>query len=162
MRIIAAVTLIFLPGTFVATVFSTGMFDWGHGDPTPNPDADNDGGGGGNLVSRYIWVYFMLTGILTAVVLAGWILFSWIQNRRMMRKFGFDVENGDGVEEVGEFETDKKRIDTETTLGEQKVVSRRSWALREFERWKEEARGSLRWWKKREDNSSGVVELKSA
>ncbi|KAF2471517.1 uncharacterized protein BDR25DRAFT_155301, partial [Lindgomyces ingoldianus] len=97
MRIIAAVTLIFLPGTFVATVFSTGLFDW-----TPNTQStggDEGGGGGGSggrsgILSKYIWVYFMLTGVLTFVVLVAWVLFSWNQNRKMMRQFGLDPEKG--------------------------------------------------------------------
>jgi hypothetical protein len=157
MRIIAAVTLIFLPGTFVATVFSTGMFDWGNGDPTPSPNAEE--GGGGKTVSHYIWVYFMLTGILTFLVLAGWIVFSWFQNRKMMRQFHLDPEQGVGID----FESERRGTDTTLVQGGQKRS--RSWALREFERWKEEARGSLSWWGKGKKDKSEIFatdELKSA
>lgn len=145
MRIIAAVTLIFLPGTFVATVFSTGMFDWGNGDPTPNPNADE--GGGGKTVSRYIWVYFMLTGILTFLVLVGWILFSWFQNRKMMQQFHLDPEQG------GEVALDGERRGTESALVEGGQQRSRSWALREFEKWKLEARGSFSWAKGKKDKA---------
>lgn len=115
MRIIAAVTLIFLPGTFVATVFSTGLFDWGHGDPTSaGPDGDD---GGGRMISRYIWVYFMLTGALTAVVLLAWGLFSWVQNRKMIRKFGFDLDEEEGSDrDEWDDKNKKRRRDTQTTL----------------------------------------------
>jgi hypothetical protein len=115
MRIIAAVTLIFLPGTFVATVFSTGLFDWGHGDPT---SAGSDGDdGGGRMISRYIWVYFMLTGALTAVVLLAWGLFSWVQNRKMVRKFGFDLDEEEGSDwDERDDKSKKRRRDTQTTL----------------------------------------------
>lgn len=154
MRIIAAVTLIFLPGTFVATVFSTGMFNWDNGD-----DSTTDGVKG-KTVSGYIWVYFMLTGILTFVVLIAWALFSWVQNRKMLRQFTLDPEQGDG------WGLDGKRKDTELTLvGGKQGVGRRTWALREFELWKEEARGPLRWWgrgKKSRNNGEVVEELKSA
>ncbi|KAF2113209.1 hypothetical protein BDV96DRAFT_119380 [Lophiotrema nucula] len=63
MRIIAAVTLIFLPGTFVATFFSIDFFDFG-------PD------NGGAKVSKWIWVYFVVTIVLTLAVLAVWRLVS--------------------------------------------------------------------------------------
>jgi hypothetical protein len=151
MRIIAAVTLIFLPGTFVATVFSTGMFDWGNGDPNANPSdvvSDEGGdGGGGRTVSRYIWVYFMMTGILTFLVLAAWILFSWVQNRKMARRFGLDVE---GSGEMG-FEGNGKRRDTETsaeTVTEGRRLVREGSILGQFERWMDEARATLSWWGK--------------
>lgn len=135
MRIIAAVTLIFLPGTFVATVFSTGMFDWGHGDPT---SSGGDGGsdGGSRMVSKYIWVYFMLTGALTAVVLAGWGLFSWVQKRRMVKQFGLDLEDQGSVFE--EIETGSSlRRDTDTTLveGEKKEAVLWRWRKEILERW---------------------------
>jgi hypothetical protein len=150
MRIIAAVTLIFLPGTFVATVFSTGMFDWGNGDPNASPsDAEAGGGnaGKGRTVSSYIWVYFMMTGILTFLVLVAWILFSWVQNRKMVRRFGFDV---DGMNEEG-FDVNGNRrdteISTETAMDGRRLV-RESTIWREFERWMDEARGNVRWWGK--------------
>ncbi|KAF1973207.1 hypothetical protein BU23DRAFT_599174 [Bimuria novae-zelandiae CBS 107.79] len=114
MRIIAAVTLIFLPGTFVATVFSTGLFDWGHGDPTAAGSDDDDGSG--RMISKYIWVYFMLTGALTAVVLVAWALFSWIQNRKMVRKFGLNLDEGEGSDWDDWNEKNERRRDTQMTL----------------------------------------------
>lgn len=138
MRIIAAVTLIFLPGTFVATVFSTGLFDWGSGDPTP---AGDDGGadGGGKIMSKYLWVYFMLTGALTAVVLVAWGLFSWVQKRRMVRQFGLDLEEGDTWE--SETNTGRsaggQRRDTEATLVDDRTheSTLQSWRREMLLRW---------------------------
>lgn len=122
MRIIAAVTLIFLPGTFVATVFSTGLFDWGHGGP---PSAGSGGdGGSGTMISRYIWVYFMLTGALTAVVLLAWGLFSCMQNRKMVRQFKFDLdEQEDSHGDEWEDGSGKRRRDTQTTVVNRKKRS---------------------------------------
>ncbi|KAF2269234.1 hypothetical protein CC78DRAFT_612686 [Lojkania enalia] len=162
MRIIAAVTLIFLPGTFIATIFSTGLFDWGHGDPTPNPNAPPSPSDGTNspMVSSYIWVYFMLTGILTFVVLVAWFFFSFIQNRKMMRQLRLDPEQVISIESMREKDDER---DAEMTVVNGKIVGRRTWALREFERWKEEARGSLRWWgRSRKDGSEVVIERSSA
>ncbi|KAF2677254.1 hypothetical protein K458DRAFT_162992 [Lentithecium fluviatile CBS 122367] len=134
MRIIAAVTLIFLPGTFVATVFSTGLFDWGSGDPTPaGDDADE---GRGKIISKYIWVYFMLTGVLTAIVLLGWGLFSYVQKRKMTRLLSLGVDEewgGDGDEWQGE----RKRRETEATLvdGERNKTALKNWAQDRLEGW---------------------------
>ncbi|KAI1129948.1 hypothetical protein F5Y10DRAFT_237209 [Nemania abortiva] len=59
MQVIAAVTLTFLPGTFIATLFSSSFWDF-HPEPT------------GQVVSKWIWLYFVLTIALTLAVLAGW------------------------------------------------------------------------------------------
>lgn len=66
MRIIAAVTLIFLPGTFTATVFSTTFFNFQNRSP--------------GIVSWWLWLYFVVTIVLTLVVLAGWYYISKKQN----------------------------------------------------------------------------------
>ena len=58
MRIIAAATLVFLPATFVATFFSTSFFNF-------QP-------GGSNHISPWIWLYCLLTTILTALTLFLW------------------------------------------------------------------------------------------
>jgi Mg2+ and Co2+ transporter CorA len=56
MRLITAITLIFLPGKFVATFFSTSFWDFA---------PDNEG----SKVSRWVWLYFALTIGLTVLVL---------------------------------------------------------------------------------------------
>ncbi|RYN24238.1 hypothetical protein AA0114_g12794 [Alternaria tenuissima] len=49
MRVIAAVTLVFLPGTFVATLFSATFWDFSPGNQGPN-------------VSSWVWLYWVVTG----------------------------------------------------------------------------------------------------
>ncbi|KXH68994.1 hypothetical protein CSAL01_06611 [Colletotrichum salicis] len=63
MRSIALVTMIFLPGTFFATLFSMTFFDW-----SPNEDKKS-------VVSGYIWIYFLVTGVFTASTLVVWWYF---------------------------------------------------------------------------------------
>ncbi|KAH0846135.1 hypothetical protein FOPE_12212 [Fonsecaea pedrosoi] len=89
MRIIAVVTLLFLPGTFsstqpltyrdhkMATLFSSGFFMF-----LPR-DSDQ-------VVSKWIWLYFALTGACTFVVFLAWYLSSKRQNKEMLI-----VMNGD-------------------------------------------------------------------
>ncbi|KXL50075.1 hypothetical protein M433DRAFT_158347 [Acidomyces richmondensis BFW] len=69
MRVISAVTLIFLPATFAATLFSTTFFDFAPRDPD-------------SVVSDWIWLYWAVALGLTLVVLAGWVITS-----RMLSKW---------------------------------------------------------------------------
>ena len=54
MRSIAVVTMLFLPPTFIATLFSTSFFNLQSQD--------------GPVVSPWIWLYILLTAVLTAVI----------------------------------------------------------------------------------------------
>ena len=89
MRIIAAVTLAFLPGTFMATMFSSSFFKFLPENST-------------KMVSGWIWLYFGLTFVVTGIVLVGWWFFSSRQSRRpfdssgetgIMNARGQSVEN---------------------------------------------------------------------
>ncbi|KAG9193670.1 hypothetical protein G6011_03705 [Alternaria panax] len=64
MRIIAAITIFFLPATFTATFFSTTFFEF-------NADLD------GRVYSQWLWLYFLVTIVLTLVVVVGtWLLWT--------------------------------------------------------------------------------------
>ncbi|KAH6693017.1 hypothetical protein VD0002_g1964 [Verticillium dahliae] len=67
MRSISLITMIFLPGTFLATIFSMTFFDWGDGT-------------GKARVSGMIWIYFALAFGFTAVTLGIW--YFWTSRRR--------------------------------------------------------------------------------
>ncbi|EXJ62355.1 hypothetical protein A1O7_02789 [Cladophialophora yegresii CBS 114405] len=78
MRIIAVVTLLFLPGTFMAALFSADFFDF-------SPRDTNE------VVSKWIWLYFVLTGAATLVVFGGWYLFSHRQNKKIVAAMNTDA-----------------------------------------------------------------------
>lgn len=67
MKTLAFITALFLPGTFIASLFSTNMFDWkpslSYG-PEQSP-----------TMSPFFWVYWVVTVPLTSLVLMGW--FWW-------------------------------------------------------------------------------------
>ena len=65
MKTIAILTMVFLPGTAVASFFSMTMFNWG-------------ASSGQDVVTRWLWIYFVAAVPLTAIVLAIW----WICARR--------------------------------------------------------------------------------
>ena len=60
MRSIAVVTMLFLPPTFIATLFSTSFFNFQSRD--------------GPVVSPWIWLYILLTAVLTVVIQGLWFL----------------------------------------------------------------------------------------
>jgi len=68
MRVIAGVTLVFLPATFMATFFSTTFFDF--------RPSEKD------YVSKWIWLYCLLTICLTVAILGLW----WYALRSVRRK----------------------------------------------------------------------------
>ncbi|KAI0975168.1 hypothetical protein F4678DRAFT_319209 [Xylaria arbuscula] len=75
MKSIALLTMVFLPATFVATLFSMGIFEWSgrHGEILN--------------VSPYIWLYIVVTVVITSVTLGMWYL--WVVRRRVVE---VDVE----------------------------------------------------------------------
>jgi hypothetical protein len=62
MKTIAAVTMVFLPGTFVATVLALPAFQW-------QPHR-------GLAVHRQFWIYWVITIPLTLLTLLIWLLWS--------------------------------------------------------------------------------------
>ncbi|KAI0126968.1 hypothetical protein BJ170DRAFT_425358 [Xylariales sp. AK1849] len=81
MRSIAMVTMIFLPISTVASIFSTSLFSW-------------DAGPGEQIVSRYIWVLIVLSLALTSVVIGVWATAMRYSETRGQRRRdgGPDVE----------------------------------------------------------------------
>ncbi|KAF2972222.1 hypothetical protein GQX73_g1319 [Xylaria multiplex] len=67
MKTLAFLTTLFLPGTFVATIFSTDFFNW----------SDN-----GTVVSDLFWVYWAWAVPLTIVVAAGWRVWWSFEKKR--------------------------------------------------------------------------------
>ena len=78
MRVIAAVTLLFLPGTFVATLFSASFWDFSPGNQS-------------SKVSSWVWLYWVVTGALAAAVLCVW---RGIPRMKQWSPCGFTVRVG--------------------------------------------------------------------
>ena len=69
MKTIAILTMVLLPATAVASLFSMNLFDWSAKD-------------GGDIANRWLWIYFVVTIPLTVIILASW----WYWNRRTSRR----------------------------------------------------------------------------
>lgn len=70
MKTLAFLTTLFLPGTFVASVFSTGMFEW----KTDSSNTEKSS----KVVSDLFWVYWAFAVPLTILVGVSWrVWWSW-------------------------------------------------------------------------------------
>lgn len=72
MKAITILTMVFLPATFVCSLFSTGFFAFGK-------DNDSSSGHQHIHVAGQFWIYFAVTIPLTVVVLgicAAWLVWS--------------------------------------------------------------------------------------
>ena len=74
MKTIAILGIVFLPGTFVATLFSINMFDWGGGDASSL------------AVSPNMWIYWVITVPLTVVTFLIWLLWSRSENIKSSKR----------------------------------------------------------------------------
>ncbi len=84
MKTLAVVTMVFLPGTFTASIFAMPLFDW---------DAQ------GNIAKPRLYVYFAVTLPLTMVTFGIWLIWTtlWmrlgntenkVRNMQNKRNFG--------------------------------------------------------------------------
>ncbi|KAI4925441.1 hypothetical protein J4E85_007320 [Alternaria conjuncta] len=96
MRLITAITLIFLPGKFVATFFSTTFWDF-------SPDNN------GTKVTYWVYLYFVVTIGLTLLVLVVWRRF--IALKRLTTKI---VKLGRRLPLLGRLIREKKIDDEES------------------------------------------------
>ena len=71
MKTIAVLTIVFLPGTFIAALFSVPMFNW-------------QASGEGTVVSGRIWIYWAFTIPLTIIVIIVWFL--WMRRKAITRR----------------------------------------------------------------------------
>ncbi|KAI1771386.1 hypothetical protein F4818DRAFT_454773 [Hypoxylon cercidicola] len=90
MKTLSLLGAVFLPGTFMASVFSMTFFDFNVG---PNYGDPSDSSGEGSQVSNQLWLYFAVTIPLTLVILLAW----YFIDRRRERKYAEedqDIEKG--------------------------------------------------------------------
>lgn len=77
MKTIAILGIVFLPGTFVATLFSINMFDWGGADRGKTSSL---------TVSPSMWIYWAITVPLTIVTFLVWVIWSRRENHKSSKR----------------------------------------------------------------------------
>ncbi|EFQ25682.1 uncharacterized protein GLRG_00826 [Colletotrichum graminicola M1.001] len=73
MRSIAFVTMIFLPVTSIATIFSMNVFDWQAKD-------------GEHLITVHFWLYLAVAGASTALTVGLWVFYTRVRKELCSRK----------------------------------------------------------------------------
>ncbi|KAM7218325.1 hypothetical protein V8F06_006248 [Rhypophila decipiens] len=92
MKTLALVTAVFLPPTFVATLFSMSMFDWQAG------QASSSGASGQTVVPQF-WIYWAISIPMTVLILLAWRIWWHFQKKSYERQFQKHV-GAEGREKV--------------------------------------------------------------
>ncbi|KAI5863121.1 hypothetical protein GGS23DRAFT_54218 [Durotheca rogersii] len=90
MKTLSLLGAVFLPGTFISSVFSMTFFDFNVG---PNYGDPSDSSGEGAQVSNLLWVYFAVTVPLTLVILLCWYVIDMRREKRYAKE-DEDIERG--------------------------------------------------------------------
>lgn len=77
MKTIAILGIVFLPGTFVATLFSINMFKWGGADSGETSSL---------TVSPSMWIYWAITVPLTVVTFLLWVFWFRRENLKSSKR----------------------------------------------------------------------------
>ena len=75
MKTLAFITALFLPGTYVATLFSMSMFEW---NASSSPSSPSSSSSSSPILSSKFWIYWAITIPLTIAVIAFWRVW-WVQ-----------------------------------------------------------------------------------
>ncbi|KAK1463515.1 hypothetical protein CMEL01_13584 [Colletotrichum melonis] len=81
MKTMAVVTMIFLPPTFVATIFSMSFFNW------QASSSSGDDGGAEPTVAPQFWIYWAVSLPLTIAIVIGWRVWWHFQKAYYETKF---------------------------------------------------------------------------
>ena len=86
MKTLAFITALFLPGTYIATLFSMSMFEWqASSSPSDAPSSTVS-------ISNKFWIYWATTIPLTAAVVVGWRLWWVHEDRAYSAQLAGEVE----------------------------------------------------------------------
>lgn len=125
MKILAFISAVFLPGSFVAGIFSMSMFDWQYSGDGSGSSGDSSGSGENGVVSKRFWIYWVTTVPLTVATLLGWGFWWRIEMRRFKQHFRavMDDSTKEALElEKRKSETESKRTEHMTAKGHQEEL----------------------------------------
>ena len=94
MKTLAFITALFLPGTYIATLFSMSMFEW-QASPSDAPSTSSSSSSSSTStvgVSNKFWIYWATTIPLTVAVVVGWRLWWVHEDRAYSAQLAGEVE----------------------------------------------------------------------
>ena len=104
MKILAVLTMCFLPGTFVATLFSMTVFDSdANGNTNSTQEQQQQQQQQTGVVSSKFWVYWAIAvplTLLTFTICAAWLMFERVRQRKQNRDAELSLEDGLAGSEV--------------------------------------------------------------
>ena len=111
---------IFLPATYIASVFSMSFFDF-----TPSDSSSSSGASSSSplsaSVSPQLWIYFAITGPLTVLLVVLW---RWWNRRQMAR---YEREDSDVDGEIEKMEMQIMAAMRKRTVSKARVWGERGW-----------------------------------
>jgi hypothetical protein len=103
MKILSLLGAIFLPATYLASIFSMSFFDFipdNNGSDSSSSSSSSGGGSGDwSPVSPLLWIYFVITIPLTLLIVVCW---RWWDRRREARYAQEDADIEVGIEKMEE------------------------------------------------------------
>jgi hypothetical protein len=87
MKVLAFISAFFLPGTYIATLFSMSMFDWQVGNTSSANSTytgDSNSTSQSTIVMPNIWIYGVVSAVLTVLVIFAWRVW-WVKQDRDFR-----------------------------------------------------------------------------
>ena len=87
MKILAFIAALFLPGSFVAGIFSMSMFNWQYSEGRTDGQSP-----GGAVVSTRFWLYWAIAVPLTLATLMGWGVWWRVEMRRNPWRVGLGAQ----------------------------------------------------------------------
>jgi hypothetical protein len=96
MKILSLLGAIFLPSTYLASIFSMAFFDF----IPDSPDSSNGNSNSNSTwspVSPLLWIYFAISVPLTVLIVVGW---RWWDRRREVRYAQEDADIEAGIEKM--------------------------------------------------------------
>ena len=91
MKTLAFITALFLPGTYIATLFSMSMFEW-QASPSDAPSTSSSSSSPSVSISNKFWIYWATTIPLTVAVVVGWRLWWVHEDRAYSAQLAGEVE----------------------------------------------------------------------
>lgn len=95
MKTLAFITALFLPGTYMATLFSMSMFEW-RASPSDAPSTSSSSSSPSSSstvsISNKFWIYWATTIPLTVAVVVGWRLWWVHEDRAYSAQLAGEVE----------------------------------------------------------------------
>jgi hypothetical protein len=96
MKALAVITAVFLPASYIATLFSMSMFNW-QGAEDSNAATTNgtsSAPASSHVVMPSIWIYWVVSVVLTLFIIVGWRVWWLNEDRKFQKRLPKPIQAG--------------------------------------------------------------------